>query len=117
MKGLKVISLLIAVVLPFCAVAQPAVEESADLDIAGIIFGHVGDSYEWHLFNAGKRSVALHLPVIVHSKTSGWHWLGNKEGLAQNYTGQVFNDFAQGSLDVDRFVQVMQQVCATAYAG
>ena len=50
-------------------------------------------------------------------KTSGWHWLGNKEGLAQNYTGQVFNDFAQGSLDVDRFVQVMQQVCATAYAG
>ena len=50
-------------------------------------------------------------------KTSGWHWLGNKEGLAQNYTGQVFNDFAQGSLDVDRFVQIMQQVCATAYAG
>ncbi len=50
-------------------------------------------------------------------KTSGWHWLGNKEGLAQNYTGQVFNDFAQGNLDVDRFVQVMQQVCASAYAG
>ena len=50
-------------------------------------------------------------------KTSGWHWLGNKEGLAQNYTGQVFNDFAQGNLDVDRFVQIMQQVCATAYAG
>ena len=49
-------------------------------------------------------------------KTSGWHWLGNKEGLAQNFTGQVFNDFAQGTLDVDRFVQVMQQVCATAYA-
>ena len=50
-------------------------------------------------------------------KTSGWHWLGNKEGLAQNYTGQVFNDYAQGTLDTDRFVQVMQQVCASAYAG
>lgn len=50
-------------------------------------------------------------------KTSGWHWLGNKEGLAQNYTGQVFNDYAQGNLDTDRFVQVMQQVCATAYGG
>ncbi|MBQ6207867.1 MAG: ABC transporter substrate-binding protein [Oscillibacter sp.] len=50
-------------------------------------------------------------------KTSGWHWLGNKEGLAQNYTGQVFNDYAQGALDTDRFVQVMQQVCATAYGG
>ena len=50
-------------------------------------------------------------------KTSGWHWLGNKEGLAQNYTGQVFNDYAQGNLDTDRFVQVMQHVCATAYGG
>ena len=49
-------------------------------------------------------------------KTSGWHWLGDIEGLAQNYTGQVFNDFAQGNMDVDRFVSVMQQVCADAYA-
>ena len=50
-------------------------------------------------------------------KTSGWHWLANKEGLAQNYTGQVFNDYAQGALDTARFVEVMQQVCAAAYAG
>ena len=50
-------------------------------------------------------------------KTSGWHWLGNKEGLAQNYTGQVFNDYAQGNLDTARFVEIMQQVCKSAYAG
>lgn len=48
-------------------------------------------------------------------KTSAWHWLGNKEGLAQNYTGQVFNDFAQGKMDVAGFVKVMQQVCASCY--
>lgn len=50
-------------------------------------------------------------------KTSAWHWQGMKEGIAQNYTGQVFNDYAQGNLDTARFVQVMQQVCASCYAG
>ena len=39
------------------------------------------------------------------------------EGLAQNYTGQVFGDFAAGNLDVDGFVETLQQVCQSAYAG
>lgn len=34
-------------------------------------------------------------------KTSAWHWLGMKEGLAQNFTGQVFNDYAAGRLDAE----------------
>ena len=50
-------------------------------------------------------------------KTSAWHWVSMKEGLQQNYTGQVFNDFAQGKLDVAGFVKTMQQVCTAAYAG
>ena len=50
-------------------------------------------------------------------KTSAWHWLGQKEGIAQNYTGQVFNDYAQGKMDTAQFVKVMQQVCASCYAG
>jgi raffinose/stachyose/melibiose transport system substrate-binding protein len=49
-------------------------------------------------------------------KTSSWHWLSMKEGLAQNYTGQVFGDFAAGNLDVASFVTTMQQVCQAAYA-
>lgn len=43
-------------------------------------------------------------------KTSAWHWLGMKEGLAQNFTGQVFNDYAAGRLDAAGFVKTMQQV-------
>ena len=50
-------------------------------------------------------------------KTSAWHWLYMIEGLAQNYTGQVFGDFAAGNLDVDGFVSTMQQVLQSAYAG
>ena len=53
---------------------------------------------------------------VAAGKTSNWHWQGMKEGIAQNYTGQVFNDFAQGKLDVAGFVDTMQKVCAACYA-
>lgn len=50
-------------------------------------------------------------------KTSGWHWLSMKEGLAQNYTGQVFADYASGALDDAAFVSTLEQVIQGAYAG
>ena len=50
-------------------------------------------------------------------KTSSWHWLSMKEGYAQNYTGQVFADFAAGSMDKDSFVTTFMQVTESAYAG
>ncbi len=49
-------------------------------------------------------------------KTSNWHWSFMKDGIAQNATGQVFTDLAQGTLDVDSFVTTMQQVVAGYYA-
>ena len=55
---------------------------------------------------------------MAAGKTSSWHCLvpGMKEGLAQNYTGQVFADYASGSLDEEGFVKTMQQVIQGAYA-
>lgn len=50
-------------------------------------------------------------------KTSAWHWLNMKEGIALNATGQVFNDYAQGKMDTAQFVQTMQQVISSYYAG
>ena len=40
----------------------------------------------------------------------------SKKVLAQNYTGQVFADYASGSLDEAGFVKTMQQVLESAYA-
>ena len=53
---------------------SPPETESAEesIDIAGIIFEHIGDDYEWHILTWGEKHVVLHLPVIVHSST-GWH--------------------------------------------
>ena len=43
------------------------------LDVQGVIFGHMSDAYEWHITNIGDKSISIPLPVIVRSKTSGWH--------------------------------------------
>ena len=57
-----------------------AVQETAgtggsakDIDVKGIVMEHLGDSYWWHIGTFGDRSVSVALPVIVYSRTSGWH--------------------------------------------
>ena len=48
-------------------------------------------------------------------KTSAWHWLDLKEGLAQNVLGQIFTDYASGALDEDAFVSTVQSAVASYY--
>lgn len=43
------------------------------VNVKDIVFGHIGDSYEWHITTWGKTHVTIPLPVIVRSKTTGWH--------------------------------------------
>lgn len=66
MKKLKFILLSFLMLLPLSARAE-------DLDMNEYLFGHVGDSYEWHITTVNGHHVTVPLPVIVHSKTSGWH--------------------------------------------
>lgn len=48
-------------------------------------------------------------------KTSSWHWLEMTDGYAQNYTGQVFADFASGTLSKEEFISTFKQVTENAY--
>lgn len=50
-----------------------AEQEENTVDVKEIVFGHIGDSYEWHITTWGKTHVTIPLPVILYSKTSGWH--------------------------------------------
>ncbi len=49
--------------------------EEGKLDIKGEIFGHISDSYDWHLFSFGEGHEASHvsvpLPVILYNTTAG----------------------------------------------
>ena len=82
----RIVGILIALLLPLSAWAQ-------DLDMDEYLFGHVGDSYGWHVTTIKGEPVSIHLPVIVHSKTTGWHVFSSKhieEG--ESYEGFVLNE-------------------------
>ena len=50
-------------------------------------------------------------------KTSAWHFLGNKEGLAQNALGVVYQDYASGNIkDAVTFTDIVSQATAQYYA-
>ncbi|MBQ8502111.1 MAG: F0F1 ATP synthase subunit A [Bacteroides sp.] len=48
-------------------------EEKNEVDVKEIVFGHIGDSYGWHITTVGSHHVTLPLPVIVYSSFTGWH--------------------------------------------
>lgn len=72
-KQLLFLSLLIFAVVPASA---RDMSKKADVDVKGILWGHIKDSYDWHITDLGneqhKRPVVIHLPVIVKTST-GWH--------------------------------------------
>ena len=53
-------------------------EEKESLDVKSFIFGHTGDGYCFHLTEVKGEPVCVWLPVIVHSKESGWHVFSSK---------------------------------------
>ena len=80
-------AILVAVLLCGTAFA----EEAAEVDVAEVVFGHIGDSYEWHFFDTRDgRSVAIFLPVIVRTHDGSWHCFSSKHllhGEGSEYQG------------------------------
>ena len=58
--------------LPREAAAGTTEETAPDINIKAMLFGHIGDSYQWHITKIGDKDIIIPLPVIVHSST-GWH--------------------------------------------
>ena len=81
-----IISLIAALTVSVAALAANAGPEAADetvsafqsgtegpqVDIKSMLFGHIGDSYQWHITQIGDKHIIIPLPVIVYSST-GWH--------------------------------------------
>lgn len=101
MKWMRVILIALACLLPSLAVA-----EEKPLDMNKYLFGHIGDSYEWHITTINEHPVCVYLPVIVRSKTSGWHCFSSKhvaegesyEGFSIDpVKGKIVEEMADGS--------------------
>ena len=41
-------------------------------DLKDMIFSHLSDGYDWHLFTLGEKHVSIPLPVILKSEERGW---------------------------------------------
>lgn len=69
--------LIILTLLSPSLVAAPSVNEKEEheqeLNVKEMILHHLADSYEWHITGNGEKVISLPLPVILHSKQSGWH--------------------------------------------
>jgi len=53
---------------------QVSVEKPNEkLDVKELILEHLADSYTWHITKIGETDIAIPLPVIIYSSTTGWH--------------------------------------------
>lgn len=59
--------------LSAAATARAASAEGEPVDVKEIVFGHIGDAYEWHITTWGTTHVTVPLPIIVYSPATGWH--------------------------------------------
>lgn len=60
-------SLLLALlILPNSALAS---EKGGGVNLQNILWGHIKDSYEWHITNIGDTPIIIDLPVIVKTST------------------------------------------------
>ena len=66
-RQLLFIVLVIAFVTPVHAVSQA--EEKKGIDLQEILFGHIQDSYDWHITTINGHHVTIYLPIIVKSST------------------------------------------------
>lgn len=72
MKGhIRILLLVLTALLPVSMHAE-------ELDMNEYLLGHVGDSYGWHITTVKDHHVTIHLPVILYSKTTGWHCFSSK---------------------------------------
>lgn len=99
MKLTKKILLLAILLLPLKAGA-------ADIDMQEYLFGHVGDSYGWHITTIKGHPVSVNLPVIVRSKTSGWHCFSSRH-ISEGETYEGFRIAVKGEAHEGKLVEVM----------
>lgn len=88
----------------------PVLHAEETVDVKGVVFGHIGDAYEWHITTWGETHVTVPLPIIVYSPATGWHCFssarlaehgGSYEGLriapeGSRYEGKLVEYDANG---------------------
>ena len=85
MRWVRIILLMLALVCP--EISGRADNDAAEIDVGEILFGHISDSYGWHITDWSGHHVSIPLPCIVRSST-GWHvFMSSKLEHGHEYEG------------------------------
>ncbi len=74
----QIMCLLLIMWLAVPSMAQTKAADGSELDIKGVVLGHIKDSHDWHVTDIGGHPVVINLPIIVNSST-GWHVFSTAE--------------------------------------
>ena len=111
MRWLNVILVaLLWAITSFLTVATPVTlsasegSPSQEVDVAHMLFGHIGDSYGWHITDWSGKHITIPLPCIVYSKQSGWHmFMSSKIEHGHQYEGLYLSE---GGAYKDKIVEL-----------
>lgn len=90
-KFLTILSVLLAFSAGLSAETATAADEPEKLDVKALIFGHIGDSYEWHIATFGDKHVSIPLPVIVYGENNGFSvFMSSELHHSDSYNGYCY---------------------------
>ncbi|HPR32275.1 MAG TPA: F0F1 ATP synthase subunit A [Prolixibacteraceae bacterium] len=100
------ILIIVLLVSSLCNYSRASDTGEKEFNAVEYIFEHVNDSHEWHFATVGDHHIAIPLPVILHSKHSGWHiFLSNK----LHHPGEHFPfQLAHGGPNDGKIIEIME---------
>ncbi len=76
----------------FAASAAESEAVPQEVNVGEMLFGHIGDSYGWHIMDWNGKHITIPLPCIVRSST-GWHvFMSSKIEHGHEYEGMFLAD-------------------------
>ena len=103
--------------------------EEEQFDMGPYLFGHIGDSYEWHITEIGGHELSIPLPCIVWGKTNGpavfissrLHGGEQYKGYfipsEGDYAGKIVEKAADGTLVRPFDISITKNVLAVMISG
>lgn len=93
------------------------------VDVAELVFGHIGDSYGWHITSWKGKHVTIPLPCIVHSST-GWHVFmssklehgGIHEGLYLSEENKIMEIMPDGTTERPFDISITKNVASLIFS-
>lgn len=92
----RILIAILALLLPAATFgASSEAGQAEEPDVKNIVIEHISDSYWWHIFGSEKKEVTLALPVILHSRETGWHCFSSRH-LMEGASYEGFSIASEG---------------------